>query len=1789
MKLILLFVVTLFTMILFTNAANDQHEWVKKSTISNGLSNDISTDGTTMATGSLSGVTVYRKDNNGAYSIKLGLDIENTENEDNFASTVSLSGDGNIVAINVKGKIQVFEYNTTAWNKMGDDINTEINNYREKTSGYCARTYGPQDNLVPRDECKTALEEYYGTEESTIQHEGWSERSTLEFCKVHLNEGQHVCETGSNEQNTYPLGCFVEQGHVERSGEGSFEGKIGNYNTGSPITPNSQYEPHQLWEQTTSYGINNCGSTYGYQNSACLCKNAPKVEDMFPLPYMTVPFHSCPACGIGLGSTNYPAVGYTKDNQHNYKESGTRVISLSDNGKRIAVGVPDRLTVVLFEYDADGNNQWQRMQDDGTISRLRESSRGSTTDKDKWREFPVNEGTLYESLFGYSLSLSGNGKVLAVSEPNNGRVRVFSQNEEGVWGTPVGDDIIPIRGNEPIHEHGQRDGINTIQRAAAACGWSVSLSYDGSIIAVGCPHLGFTGAYYSGSNYWGTYIENDDIEEQTYPTMTVSPSQGEVHVYERFKGEPVWRNEGRCGDITKTDITGSGNTGETNGFHHHMEDYPILHEDQCVWPQNLGPSMYYIDDGTVAVGKIEGDTVFGSNQLSPRGCRIYGLGATNDQQVRFNTYENAIGWCNGGSANSRNRCLCMSNPAWTNIGIFSGTNNDKNFGNVVSLSSDGTTLAIGSKSDLVRVYLREKYAEATVNDTVTESIANVDTTMKNIFTKSAVPWQKVGEDLTGNANFSNSLSIGIGLDGALGLSKSIAIGDMSKTTVYTVKPSDSYKMKMSPLANCTSNGDVLSCACINGAVLSNGECGCIGSYNSLLNECIGGSTGKFRVPVPAVTATVSTFTLAGITAADNNSPVKLNELAGAYAEYIGAAASDVTVELEEVDAFVVATITTTGGLTEDGYKTKAESFTDEFEIITSGQCAIPIMTTAECERAAGALNIHNTRPNPQWYNIESMTVHSPREVAYSNNVRHYPYGCYMGTTQLALNTRLQEEDPKVYTDCGAATSWAKYQCACRKDVSPFLSLFDGGPATFETNATVVVNPQPSDGRICTDLPGGSVCSCRSDSTWDANNNLCECSSSGSTYNSLLNECIGGSTGKFWVPAVKAEVVSTKLTISGVTKVQILENLEALKVAIAADLGVTPEDIRFTKVDANSTGATNVIYEVATDDSSALVTNQQDTNVKNVLYNINTTYVLASETPIARTSNVTMSTVTLAGITAADNNSPVKLNELAEAYAEYIGAAASDVTVELEQVDAVERGVVVATITITGGTEDDYKTKAESFTDKFEKITSGQCAQLITSAEDCEAAAAALDFNNTNGLSFYEPREVRVGDFQTLSSQPPGCYLGGPWLKLNSLNTSTTPCGHVIGWSTSQCACLKDVSPFLDAFDGPATFETAATVVVGPSPSTARRLSSTVTVSTFTLAGITAADNNTPEKIEALAKAYAEYIGAEANDVTVELEQEYVVVSDAFVVATITITGGTEDGYKTKAETFSDKFEHKESGQCAQAQLITSVDECEEAAKALALQSINGDIIYTPRVVSVIVSESNNAPGCYLGGPRLKLNTLTTSETPCGGVIGWSTTQCACRKDTSDVSPFLDAFDGGPATFETAPTAVVGPPSPGGICTDVSGGSVCTCRTDSTWDDDSKQCLKDESSLFKVASASASDTVSSGATCVPTQSVAFLLCSCDERLLFSAQPNNNLCECSSSGSTYSAAIEQCWDNVGFISDFSVPNATCSEISDKFVCDYDIKVTIGGSDVGAENTPSDKQCSDLKNLYQSYCTC
>jgi hypothetical protein len=87
-------------------------------------------------------------------------------------------------------------------------------------------------------------------------------------------------------------------------------------------------------------------------------------------------------------------------------------------------------------------------------------------------------GKLNGDWFGWSVSISGNGKTIAVGAPSNnggidgvgsGHVRVYSLMDDGTIWDQIGQDI---------------DG----EAAFALSGWSVSLSADGSTVAIGAPY-----------------------------------------------------------------------------------------------------------------------------------------------------------------------------------------------------------------------------------------------------------------------------------------------------------------------------------------------------------------------------------------------------------------------------------------------------------------------------------------------------------------------------------------------------------------------------------------------------------------------------------------------------------------------------------------------------------------------------------------------------------------------------------------------------------------------------------------------------------------------------------------------------------------------------------------------------------------------------------------------------------------------------------------------------------------------------------------------------------------------------------------------------------------------------------------------------------------------------------------------------------------------------------------------------------------------------------------------------
>ncbi|MBA5793541.1 T9SS type A sorting domain-containing protein [Flavobacterium sp. xlx-214] len=268
------------------------------------------------------------------------------------------------------------------------------------------------------------------------------------------------------------------------------------------------------------------------------------------------------------------------------------------------------------------------------------------------------EGEVANGECGHSVFFSANGKIIAIGEPlnsigvgkNSGQVRVY-QNKTGFW--------------EPIGNRLFGDNIDD------KCGYSVALSFDGSIIATGA--IGVK-----------TKLNGNDFN-----------GAGQVRVYQNknFSIFSAWNQIGQ-------DIKGK------------------IVKHQSLWVnESLGTSLALSNDGNVlAIGIPNGN---GSN-YGEGNVRIYqnisgvwvqqGIDingeATNDRSGSENSISlSADGKvvAIGSKFNSTNgvnsghvRIFKNVSGIWTQIGNdIEGVSNDLS-GSSVSLSADGSIIAIGS-------------------------------------------------------------------------------------------------------------------------------------------------------------------------------------------------------------------------------------------------------------------------------------------------------------------------------------------------------------------------------------------------------------------------------------------------------------------------------------------------------------------------------------------------------------------------------------------------------------------------------------------------------------------------------------------------------------------------------------------------------------------------------------------------------------------------------------------------------------------------------------------------------------------------------------------------------------------------------------------------------------------------------------------------------------------------------------------------------------------------------------
>ena len=249
------------------------------------------------------------------------------------------------------------------------------------------------------------------------------------------------------------------------------------------------------------------------------------------------------------------------------------------------------------------------------------------------------DGEVASDQSGYSVSLSSDGTIVAigarynaVNGPNTGHVRVWERNQWGIW-TQLGNDI---------------DG----EAMADQSGYSVSLSSDGSVVAIGAPY-------------------NDGNGDQS----------GHVRVYQNVAG--TWTQIG-------SDIDGE-NPGDQSGYSVSLSSDGTIVAIGAPYSRhnqgNLGHVRVYqniagtwTQVGSDIDGEAAGDYSGNSVSLSSDGT-IVAIGA----------YQN-----NGGAGCVRVYKKNLSGN-WTKIaGDIVGEAENNYSGTSVSLSSDGTIVAIGA-------------------------------------------------------------------------------------------------------------------------------------------------------------------------------------------------------------------------------------------------------------------------------------------------------------------------------------------------------------------------------------------------------------------------------------------------------------------------------------------------------------------------------------------------------------------------------------------------------------------------------------------------------------------------------------------------------------------------------------------------------------------------------------------------------------------------------------------------------------------------------------------------------------------------------------------------------------------------------------------------------------------------------------------------------------------------------------------------------------------------------------
>jgi len=483
---------------------------------------------------------------------QLGSDINGEAAGDYSGNSVSLSSDGTIVAIGANfndgngsnsGHVRVYEYSGSSWSQLGADIN-----------GDSSGDYSGRSVSLSSDGTIVAIGAYgndvNGSNSGHVRVYSWN-GSQWDQLGADIN-GEAASDASGHSVSLSSDGTIVAIGAYGNGGSsghvrvyqysGSSWTKIGDDIDGEAAYDYSGYSV-SLSSDGTIVAI---GARYNDGNGS----------DSGHVRVYEYSGSSWSQLGADInGDSSGDYSGYS--------------VSLSSDGTIVAIGAPDN--------DGNGSNS-------GHV-RVYEYSGSS------WSQLGADiDGDSSGDYSGRSVSLSSDGTIVAVGAPyndgngsNSGHVRVY-QYSDSSWSQPVLDI----------------DG----EAADNYSGYSVSLSSDGTIVAVGAPYNGGNG---SDSGHVRVY----DIETPTISSVSLAADNSTITV---TTSKSVYNSSGGSSDLEATDFALSISGGSATLTS--ATPTSISKTSQSIWVLGVGLSGTSTGGETLTVTPVANSIYYGTTAMS---------------------------------------------------------------------------------------------------------------------------------------------------------------------------------------------------------------------------------------------------------------------------------------------------------------------------------------------------------------------------------------------------------------------------------------------------------------------------------------------------------------------------------------------------------------------------------------------------------------------------------------------------------------------------------------------------------------------------------------------------------------------------------------------------------------------------------------------------------------------------------------------------------------------------------------------------------------------------------------------------------------------------------------------------------------------------------------------------------------------------------------------------------------------------------------------------------------------